>query len=98
MAGYVHRDARARARAEETPLTPEREQQLAEEAQMWILEHRQRIKAGVPGCTCGTDFDSYATWEADHALHLAGQLVGPIARHLLIPAEQVRPRELVHSG
>jgi hypothetical protein len=44
-----------------------------------ILGHRQFIRAGVPGCSCGVTFASHNTFVADHTQHLSDQVV----RHVL---------------
>ena len=40
-----------------------------------VLGHRSNIRAGVPGCTCGVTFSHHTTFTADHAQHLAGEVV-----------------------
>lgn len=45
-----------------------------------LLGHRQSIRAGVPGCTCGMTFNSHSTFVADHTHHLAEEVVREVLR------------------
>lgn len=52
-----------------------------------VLGHRQFIRAGVPGCSCGVTFDSHATFVADHTQHLTQEVVTHVLTFLLRAAE-----------
>lgn len=45
------------------------------------LRHREKISAGVPGCTCGHEYpeDSHGRYLVLHARHVAGEAI----RHVL---------------
>lgn len=53
-----------------------------------VLGHRQFIRAGVPGCSCGVTFDSHATFVADHAQHLSDEVVTHVLKFLLKAVER----------
>lgn len=52
-----------------------------------VLGHRQFIRAGVPGCSCGKTFTSHATFVADHTQHLTQEVVTHVLTFLLRAAE-----------
>lgn len=52
-----------------------------------VLGHRQFIRAGVPGCSCGVTFASHATFVADHTEHLSCEVVTHVLTFLLRAAE-----------
>lgn len=48
-----------------------------------VLGHRPVIRAGVPGCTCSAEFACHATFTADHAQHLADEIVPYVLGHAI---------------
>lgn len=72
------------AQAMKTPApTPDHQQLLASSTDL-VFGHRDKITAGVPGCTCGTSYpdDSYSYYPVLHAQHVAEEMV----RHVLAAA------------
>ena len=73
---YVHRAERDRRAAAACSSVPEGlEERLVGQTAKVLLEHRQRVRAGVPGCTCEVEFDSYLTMPEEHARHVAAVTV-----------------------
>lgn len=68
----------------ETPAPAPDQQQLLSSSTDLVFGHRDRITAGVPGCTCGTTYpeDSHSYYAVLHAQHVAEQMV----RHVLAAA------------
>lgn len=48
-----------------------------------VLGHRAVIRAGVPGCTCSAEFACHTTFTADHAQHLAAEVVPYVLGHAI---------------
>lgn len=79
MAGYVHRAERQRqAQAPAAPLPAALREQLVARVAEDLMAHQQRVKAGVPGCTCSHAFASYLTMPSEHAHHAATEVVDSV--------------------